>query len=42
MDLIDPPAIQEPQLRPRKKIGFEVKEKKAAYGRDRKGESATR
>lgn len=33
MDLIDPPAAAKPQPRPRKKIGFEVKEKTAAYGR---------
>jgi hypothetical protein len=35
MDLIDPPA--EPQPRPRKKIGFEVKEPRARYGRLRRG-----
>jgi hypothetical protein len=34
--LMTPPPV------PRKRIGFEVKEKKAAYGRDRKGEPATR
>ncbi len=33
MDLIDPPAAPEPQPRPRKKIGFEVKEKRASYGK---------
>ncbi|MEW6669532.1 MAG: ORF6N domain-containing protein [Thermodesulfobacteriota bacterium] len=34
MDLIDPPV--EPRLRPRKKIGFEVKERAARYERRRR------
>lgn len=33
MDLIDPPAAEAPQPKPRKRIGFEVKERKVAYGR---------
>jgi hypothetical protein len=37
MDLIDPPAAPALHPKPRKKIGFEVKEPKAAYGRLRRG-----
>jgi len=37
MDLIDPPAAPEFQPKPRKKIGFEVKEPRARYGRLRRG-----
>jgi hypothetical protein len=36
MDLIDPPAASKSQLRPRKKIGFEVKEPAVRYGRRRR------